>query len=74
MNVETLDKFFDLPDGKHLIIESRMVLKLQRLLKFSPLCRDNLQGRIFLKGIRHCLLVFFLLMLILFVFLPMMYS
>ena len=27
MNAETLDKFFDLPDGKHLIIESRMVLK-----------------------------------------------
>ena len=70
-DAETLDESFDFPDGKHLFIASLLFLNYLRLLQFPPLCRDNLQGGIFLEGINHWLLVFFLPMFILFIFLPL---
>ena len=55
---KTLDESFDFPDGKHLFVVSFLTLGYSRLLKFPPLCRDNLQGHIFLKGINHYCLCF----------------
>ena len=51
------------PDGEHLFIVS---LLLTSLIKFPPPCRVNLHGRIFLKRIKHWLVVLFLPMLIFF--------
>ena len=65
-DAETLNESFDFPDGKSLYIAS-----LLAWLKFPPLGRDNLQDRIFLKGINHWLLVFFLHI---FIFFKKMYS
>ena len=39
---------------------------MTRLLKFSPPCKDNLQGCISVKGIKDWLLMFFLLIFIFF--------
>ena len=40
-------------------MSSLLAFNYERLLKFLPFSEDHLQGRIFLKRINHCLLVFF---------------
>ena len=67
----TLNESFDSPDGKDLFRASLLALIYQRLLQFPHLCRINLLGRIFLRGIKHWLLVLFLAMFILYIILPM---
>ena len=69
-DAEFIDESFDFHNGKHLFI-ALLTWIYERLLKFSPLCRDNLQDCIFLIGINHWLLAFFLPIFILFIFLPM---
>ena len=71
-DAEIFDESFDFLDGKHINSQHHYRPYIMiRLLKFSPPCRDNLQGCISLKEIKHGLLMFFLLI---FIFFKKMYS